>query len=168
MNALLKQWVEAVVAMTTAHDHSGFTGAEYSTDDLLKPLFKAPIAQLREFAAKLADLLEGDSRVPFLVWSSFRLVVKPLVDKRPEGKARQLRDELAAEVANLVGQEIPREDWIEAMASALRWRSPEQLQEVKTAVKVGGKSRVKVRGRQSCTFLIVEDDIGVELAQVIM
>lgn len=166
INALVTLWHTTLIAMSTAHTHEAFTGAEHSTDDLLRPLLKAPIAQIREFAAKLAAALEGDPAVPFLVWSSYKNVVMPLILKRPEGKPAELKEALAKEVAELVAESIPREDWVASIAGALQWRATDQLVKTREAVKAGAAPRVK--GRQSCLFLTTHAADGRELSTVIL
>lgn len=165
IEGLTARWHAAIVAMSTGHGHEQFTAAEHSTDELLGPLLTAPIAQLRLFASTLATRLEADERVPFLVWSTFKRVITPLILKRPEGAVVRLKTALAQEVAELVEQDIPRADLIAAIAGALAWRSTEALEQTKAAIQQGAKPRMT--GRQSCLFLVTELD-GKELSNVIL
>jgi hypothetical protein len=163
---LVHRWHETLVQLSTGHGHAAYSGAEHSTDELLTPILSAPIAQLREFASKLAAALEADERVPFLVWSSFKRVVAPLILKRPEGDVLTLHTTLAREVAELVEHQIPREDLVAAIAGALQWRSEELLRSVKANVEQGGQPRMV--GRQSCLFLVAPNPATGEPAEVIL
>lgn len=151
INALVKTWVEVIVGLSTAHDHAARTEADERQDDILGPILAAPIKQVREFARALATALEADGRVPFMVWSSFKRAILPVVMKGPDGEIIELKVRLAREIAEMVEKDIPAEDWVEAIAGALQWRSPETLEKVKAAVATGAKPRV--RGRESCLFL---------------
>ncbi|MCG8430982.1 MAG: hypothetical protein MJA29_07405, partial [Candidatus Omnitrophica bacterium] len=66
---LVELWTETVVQLSTCHTHAERTEADARTDDLLGPILTAPIAEVRRFAELLADRLETDERVPFLIWS---------------------------------------------------------------------------------------------------
>lgn len=166
--ALVHLYHDALLTMSTAHTHEEHTRVERMTDDLMTPLLKAPVDQLREFAATLAAELKADERVPFMVWSTFERVCAPLIAARPQGKDMKLRDELAKETAELVEPTIPRADLVESIAGALKWRAPAQIKAVRDAVKSGGQ--VRVEGRQSCLFLAVYEPTadGRKLAEVIL
>lgn len=167
VDQFVQHWHEALVQMSTAHSHAQFTGAEHSTDELLRPLLTAPIAQMREFASKLSDALEHDERVPFMVWSAFKTVVAPLILKRPEGDVIKLKTTLAREIAELVEHDLPREDLIASIAGALQWRSLQDLNATRSAV-VEQKATPRMRGRQSCLFLVTVAADGRELSNVIL
>lgn len=167
VDEMVDRWHRTMRQLSTGHSHATFTEAEFSSDDLLLPILTAPIAQLREFAARLAAELEADEAVPFMVWSSFKEVVLPLILTRPEGEVLKLKSDLAREIAELTADDIPREDLISAIASALQWRSSgllERLRDNAQAAKAAGSgaSRPRMTGRQSCLFLTVGD------AQVIL
>jgi len=166
VDAMVERWHVTMRQLSTGHSHADFSDAEYSSDDLLLPILSAPIVQLREFAARLAQALEDDERVPFMVWSSFKEVVLPLILTRPEGKTLQLKTEIAREIAELTADDIPREDLITAIASALQWRSSDLLERLRANAQAAKADpavpRPRMTGRQSCLFLTIGD------AQVIL
>lgn len=153
VDALVADWVECLVALATAHDHEARSRADHMTDDLLRPLLTAPIAELRRFALALTKQLRADQRVPFLIWSGFEKVIEPLVRISPEGEVLELRQTLANEVAELVEKDLDRAQLVKAIADALAWRNPEKLTEIKAGLVAGDKP--KLRGRESCLFLEV-------------
>jgi hypothetical protein len=150
---LVAQWVESIVALATAHDHEARSRADHTTDDLLRPLMSAPIADLRAFAVALTTQLRADQRVPFLIWSGFERVIAPLVKLSPEGEILELREQLANEVAELVEKDLDRAQLVQAIAGALAWRDPKALTAIKSGIEAGAKP--KLRGRESCLFLEV-------------
>ena len=156
---LVEQWLDVLVGLSTAHDPEARTRADHDTDELLGPLLIAPIGQIREFARSLAARLEADERVPFLVWSSFRKVVEPIIAAGPESAAIELRKQLAEEIAALVARDLNQAELVAAIAGALQWRDPAKLEAVKTGLEAGGKPRI--RGRESCLFLEVGDALVV-------
>lgn len=167
LTALVDKWHAALVDQTTGHTHAAFTRGEHDTDELLSPILSMPPEQLAELGERVAVALEADERVPFLVWSTFKRIITPLLRERPAGEVLQLRTQLGAEIAELIMAKLPREDLVAAMAAALAWRSAETLKEVKVAVQQGGQPRV--RGRQSCLFADVDDPAtGQVLATVIL
>jgi hypothetical protein len=164
--ALTRTWVEVIVGLSTAHHQQEHNAADHQTDDLLGPILLAPIAQVREFAQTLGAALEADERVPFMVWASFRRVVEPVLLKGPDSAGITLRTEMAQEIAELVEGKIERGDLIAAIAGALQWRGLTALTEVKTAVEAGGRPRL--RGRESCLFLAIQDADEKEVALVML
>lgn len=166
VDAVVATWHQTLVELATAHDHAGRTAAEARMDELLAPIKSAPVEQLRSFTEKLTAALESDPRVPFLMWATFRRVILPILLSRPAGEEIVLKQEQAEEIAQQVVPTIPQSDWVAAIAGALQWRSGEQLAQVKKAVEAGNAPRV--RGRQSCLFLSVEDRDGAEIADVLL
>jgi hypothetical protein len=155
MDGLVEKWTDVIVGLSTAHEPERHTRADEQTDDLLGPLLVAPIGQVRDFARRLAERLESDKRVPFMVWSSFKRVVLPLILKGPDGSTIELKTTLAREIAELVEQDLPRADLITAIAGALQWRASAALERVKAGLEAGAKP--VIRGRESCLFLEVGD-----------
>lgn len=150
---MVGKWVDVFVGLSTAHSHAEFTDADHETDEILLPMFSAPVAQIREFAQKLGARLESDERIPFMVWSGYRRVVEPVLLKAPDGDVLALKKHLAAEIAEMAEKGLDRAELVEAIAGALQWRPPESLEKVKTALAAGEKPRIK--GRESCLFLEV-------------
>lgn len=165
IDALVPRYVEVIVDLATAHEHTRRSAADHAAEDLLGPLLTAPIAQIREFAQQLSKALREDTRVPWMIWSMFERVLEPLIVKGADGEVLQLKTALAAEIAELVEAGLDREELIVAMAGALQWRSPERLEAVKKGLQKGGKARLT--GRESCLFLTVTDEAGVEEAVVL-
>jgi hypothetical protein len=159
VDGLVEKWADVLVGLSTAHDHAARTAADHQTDELLGPLLTAPIAQIREFGQKLANRLEADERVPFLVWSSFRRVIEPLVLKGPDGELLRLKKELAGQIAELAEKGLDRGQLIAAIAGALQWRGEASLKAVKTSLESGSKPRIT--GRESCLFLEAGDAVVV-------
>lgn len=151
---MVEVWVEVITGLLASHTREGVDAAEFKMDEALTPILAAPIAQLREFTGALVVRLEADERVPWFVWSPFKRWYEAILKDAKVEEVRALRDDIAAEVAELVTPQIG--DGIEAaITAALRWRSPETLERVRDAAKAGGK--VKVRGRESCLFLVVDE-----------
>lgn len=151
VDELVGKWIKAVVGMCLAHDKDEFDAEDARADDLMGPILTAPIAQVREFYAKMRDTMKTTKEVPFMVWMAFEawgeVIVESAVD---DSGVKRLKNKLAGEIADLV--ELPVRDQIpEAIKRALRWRDPEVLQEVKTKLQSGAKP--KLVGRQSCLFL---------------
>lgn len=159
VEAMVESWTEVLVALATAHDHETRSRADHQTDDLLRPLLNAPIGQLRQFSAGLAKRLRDDPRVPFMIWSGFHKVIEPLVRISPEGEVIELREQLANEVAELVEKDLDRAQLVKAIAGALQWRNPKALTAIKSGLEAGEKP--KIRGRESCLFLEVGDQLVV-------
>lgn len=160
VDKLVSSWTETIVQMSTSHSHAEWTQADHSTDDLMGPLLTAPVAQIREFSTKLANTLRDDERVPFLVWSSFTEIVAPVATKLKDGEIIQLKKDLASRVAELVEQNLDRGQLVAALAGALQWRTGSTLEAVEKNLKAGNKPRIE--GRQSCLFLHVAGENGIE------
>ena len=156
----IEDWRVVIVTLCTAHDRKEIDRAEYKLDELLSPLLSAPVADLRAFYDGLSSVLEKDQQVPFFIWSLFsawgEVVVKPSIGKT---KIKRLRRKLANEIAEMVDEDI-KPDITKAIASALMWRSPEDLKEIKNDLKAGAKP--KIRGRESCLFLVTKREDGTE------
>lgn len=153
IEAMIVHWKEALVGLCTAHDKDAADRYEASIESCLTPLLAAPIKQIREFSLKLAEALEADPNVPFLVHRSFRVWVEQM-KHAPDEDVIELKTGLATEIVHMVEDDAKR-DLPTAMIRALQWRSPSQLEEVKKVVlkeKEAGRG-VRLRGRESCLFL---------------
>lgn len=147
---MVDKWIGAIVGMCLAHDKDSYDAHDAKADELLTPLLKAPVAQIREFYYAMIAKMQKDPRVPFLVQISFEAWGEVVVKNAPDEKIKRLKRKLAAEITALVAQ--PAKDQLpEAIRRALCWRDEETLQEVKAALKSGAKP--KMVGRQSCLFL---------------
>lgn len=151
VDKLVEDWMTAVVGMTIAHTKDEFDAHDARADELMMPLLRAPIKQVREFYAKFRDRLKSDPKVPFVVWMAFDCWGAVVVDKAVDDEGiKRLKRKLAADIAELV--EMPVKDQIpEAIKRALMWRDPETLESVKETLQSGVKP--KLVGRQSCLFL---------------
>lgn len=154
IDAFVDQWANAIVQLSTSHSHQGYTEGDQQSDDLLGPMLRAPIADIRQWATKLAERLENDERVPFLIWSGFRRAIEPLILATPAGAALELKTTLAREVAELAEAQLSSAELVGAIAGALQWRPPKELENVKAALKTGTQ-RPRLKGGQSCLFLEV-------------
>ena len=155
VDEMVKLWKETIIGLCLAHDKDGVDRYEVQVEECLKPMLKAPVKQLREFGPKLLAALKEDVRVPYLVWVAYEVWIAQMKDA-PDEDVRELKDELAKEVVDLVIEDA-RRDLPHAMILALRWRSPEKLQKTKEVVekeKAAGRP-ARVRGRESCLFLEV-------------
>lgn len=163
---MVRRWTDALVALSTAHDADAHDAGEAAADELLWPLLEAPIAQVREFTVLLAAALEADPRVPFLIWRSVRRIVEPVVRASPDGPLIELKADMARQVAILAESGLERMDLVDAIAGALQWRDESKLVKVKEALESGAKPRL--RGRESCLFLVPTAADGTELAEVLL
>lgn len=152
VDKMVEKWMDIVVKLGSAHDKDEFDRTEAKLDTILMPMLRCPIKQLREFYHKLVKAMKADPKVPMLVWSMFEAWGKIMVDKASDEGVKRLKTRLAREIADLVEPDIQPQIG-EAIVRALRWRSAEQLEAVKTQLKAGHKPRL--RGRESCTFLHV-------------
>jgi hypothetical protein len=168
IDELVAKWVESFVVMATAHSDEARVKMDQTSDELLMPLLHAPIAQVREFVRRVARALEEDPRVPWIVWSSFKKIVEPVVVKGKDGEEVALHELLAVEIAELVVPKLETADLVSAVARALQWRDPTKLEEIKAAVGRKDAPKPRLRGGQSCLFLAVEDADGKELAEVVL
>lgn len=166
MDALLETWVETIAGLATAHSHEAYTRADHAMDECLTPLLDAQIGDVRVFIGALTELLRADPRIPYIWWSPWASIVEPVVRNGPDGQVAVLRDDLARMVAQKAGKRIAAEDWEQAMAGALRWRSAEQLEKVGAALDQGGQPTI--RGRQSCLFIEVPQAGTSEKALVVL
>lgn len=147
---MVQKWIEAVVGMSLAHDKDTYDAHDAKADELLGPLLAAPVAQVREFYAKLLSTMQADKRVPMLVWMGFEAWGEVMVKDAPDEGVKRLKNKLASEIADLAEEPI-RDQIPSAIKRALRWRDPETLQAVKE--KLEGGAKPKLRGRESCLFL---------------
>ena len=86
-----------------------------------------------------------------------------------DGGEIELHDVLAVEVANLIVPRLSSEDLVKAIAGALQWRPVGDVQKVQTALAANPEAKPRLRGRQSCLFLAVDDpQTGAELAEVVL
>ena len=152
VSEVVARWRQVITAYCTAHSKEDFDQADYQMDELFGPLLTAPVKQLREFYPALVAALKDDPSVPMIVWETFEIWGKTILDKAKDEEVIQLKADLAREIAQMVEQEV-QPGIMEAIAGALKWRSPEQLGEIKTALEAGAKP--KLVGRQSCLYLCV-------------
>lgn len=148
-----QKWLSYVVTCLTAHSKEDWDRADYVADELYGVILAAPIVEIRAFTARLSELLEADERVPFYVWRGFKVVNENLLQKLADKGAIELKTQLARKVAELAERALDPEEWTAAMVGALQWRSEEDLAKVLAQLERGVQPRV--RGRESCLFLIV-------------
>lgn len=154
VQAMVKAWVPIIRGISTGHTKEHIDKCEFAMDEHLKPLLSAPVRQVREFYEDLVKALKADPAVPLFVWSVFEAWHEVILKRAPDTDVLQLKDALAEEVATMVEKDV-QPDIQAAIVGALRWRSPEDLEKVRDAVKGGAKPRLK--GRESCLFLVVGD-----------
>jgi hypothetical protein len=157
IDAMIDKWIPIIQGLATAHDKASVDRCEFDSEEHLLPLTSAPVKQLREFYKRLCDRLEADPSIPFFVWRTFRTWGDVILEKLPDGGVKKLRGDLAKRVADLVEQQI-QPDLNAALVGALQWRDAENLQKIAAAVEGGAKPRM--RGRESCLFLEVEEPGG--------
>lgn len=156
---MIEKWKACIVVLCTAHDKAAIDQAEFGMDELLKPMLTAPVAQIREFYAGLLTALQADERIPFFVWSIFKNWGEYVLEKAyKDAPPRRLKRKLAERVAKLSMTKQTRTDMVQALVGALMWRSPEALKDIERDIKDGAKPRVK--GRESCIFLVTEGKRG--------
>ena len=154
VDAMVEKWKVTVVGLVVAHNKDEADRYEASIEDCLTPILSAPIKQVREFAPKLVTALKSDQRVPFIVWRAYETWVENVIAKSSDEGVKELKTALAREIVNLVEEDC-KNQLPEAMVRALQWRSPETLEKFKDVVKVeqAKGNKVRLRGRESCTFL---------------
>lgn len=152
---MVSQWVPIIKGLSLAHDKASVDRTEYNSQEHLFPLLGAPIKQVRKFFAALVVALKADPEIPFFVWTWFEAWGE-LMKQAPDGQIKVLKTKLAEQVAELVEKDV-QPDLRAALVGALQWRNPDTLERIKTAVEKGEKPRM--RGRESCLFLEVADEI---------
>lgn len=155
VKGLADAWVAVIRVLGTAHDKDALDKAEFEMDRLLKPILVAPVKQIREFYALLCKRLQEDPSIPLFIWTAFNAWHEVIVKRAPDQEVMELKETLAREVAALVEKDIVP-DLQEALVGALKWRCQEDLEKVRAAVKAGARPRVK--GRESCLFLVVGEE----------
>ena len=154
VEAMVQRWVPIIRSLSTAHSKDEIDRAEFAMEEHLAPLLTAPVAQIREFYSSLVAGLKGDPGIPLFVWAAFEAWHEVVVKKAPDEAVVRLKVDLATEIAAMVEADV-RPDIGKAIAGALQWRAPEQLEAVKAAVKGGARPRLV--GKESCLFLQVGD-----------
>jgi type III secretion system FlhB-like substrate exporter len=147
-----KKWVAAIVQMCTSHDKDDYDAADNQSDELMGPILTAPIKQIREFYDKVRTMLKEDKRIPFVVWIGFEAWGEAIIKDAPDEDIKKLKNKLAKEISDLVEMDI-KEQLPEAIKRALRWRDPEQLEQIKEELEKGKKPRLQ--GKESCLFLVI-------------
>jgi len=153
VDELTQRWKKMVVGLATAHTKDEADKMEANVEECLQPVLTMPIAQVRELAGKLADALELDPSVPYLVHRAYRVWIDQM-KRAPDEEVKALKKQLAREIVDLVSEDA-KAQLPDAMVRALMWRAPETLEEVKAVVqteKAAGRS-VRLKGRESCLFL---------------
>lgn len=151
---MIAKWHAAVVGLAIAHSKDQADRYEASIDEILTPILTAPIAQIRELARGLLDSLKADASVPYLVWRSYEVWLRNVLEKAQDEGVVELKTQLATDICQLVETDV-KDQLPEAIVRALQWRSAEQLEQVKQVVtkeKAAGRT-VRLRGRESCLFI---------------
>jgi len=150
---MIDDWTKWIVVYSTAHDKKDIDETEFRIDELLTPLLTAPIKQLREFWNGLVKAVESEQRIPYTVVAMFKAYnTIEIKEATNDDRIKRLKVKLAGEIAEMVEQsETIQIDLEKALIGALKWRSPENLEEIKNDLEAGAKPRLQ--GRQSCLFL---------------
>lgn len=157
VDKLVQAWIPVIKGLATAHDKPTVDQCEYDEQTHLEPILAAPVAQIREFYAKLTAALKADPTIPFFVWQAFEVWGEVILKKAPDDDVKILKADLAEEIAAMAAEHVTP-DLPQAIAGALMWRSTEALEKVKTSLKAGRKPRMV--GRSSCLFLEIENEHG--------
>lgn len=158
MTALVDKWHAGIRGVALAHDRESLDRSEWKSEDHMRPLFDAPRKQVREFYKLLVARLKADPSIPYWLWSAFDLhasLVGTVTKKEKPGLT--LRDDVAQQIAQAVAPMI-LDQLPEALANSLRWRDKESLEKVNAAVK-SGQHIPKLRGKESCLFLEVGEEV---------
>lgn len=158
---MVERWLPLIRQLATAHDIDERDAASSQLDEYLTPIIAAPVAQIREFYRALVKRMKDDKQVPWAVWRLFEFWGTNVLDKIEREEVVGLKMELARRIAENSFDQIPKEDWIASMVGALQWRDPEKLKEIDGKLSSGTKPRV--RGKESCLFLVVGEESQVML-----
>ena len=153
VDKMVETWLPLVKQLATAHDVDEKDAASSALDEHLLPVIAVPVGQIRKFYRKLVVAMKADPAMPWAVWRLFEFWGTNVLDKITREEEAGLKRELATKIAERSMQQVRREDWVNAMAGALEWRSPEKLAEIDDKLASGHKPRV--RGKESCLFLDV-------------
>ncbi len=155
VDEMVEKWIPLIRELAVAHDIDKKDAASAALDDHLLPVIAAPVAQIREFYRKLTAELKADETIPWAVWKLFDFWGENVLDKVGAEQELQLKTEIAKRIAENSMALISREDWLNSMIGALQWRSPEKLAQIETKLEEGHKPKIK--GRESCLFLVVDE-----------
>lgn len=169
VDKMVSLWVDVCTRLATAHDRDEKDAAEAQINDLLTPMLTAPIAQLREFTARLVPALKVEPTVPYIVWRAFEKWNEHFLVNAPDEAVITLKKELATEIVNMVEKDVVP-DLRDAMIGALMWRDPEKLKQVKQAVVEAKRTgrKIQAKGRESCLFLTVSQGRGRKPVEVML
>lgn len=152
---MVETWLPLVKKLAIAHNVDDRDAASSALDEQLLPVLAAPVAEIRQFYRTLTQRLKDDTTVPWAVWKLFDFWGTNVLDKINKDEIIGLKKEIAGRIAEHSMEVIPREDWINSMIGALQWRSPEKLEQIEKKLEAGHKPKIK--GRESCLFLVVDD-----------
>lgn len=156
----VEKWLTSIRGLSMAHTREEVQKHDYGLDEILKPMLKAPVKQLRELYEKLLARMKDDPQVPFFIWSSLEAFGQQFLIDAPDDAGIKLKTRLARKIAEMVEADVEPQ-LVPAIANALKWRNPEDLDEIKEVIKEENKKPAKTRqkaqlvGRQSCLFLKV-------------
>lgn len=153
---MVKQWTEMVFHLTLSHDKKTIDEWEFKLNELMLPLLKCPVKELRAFYSQLILALKNDARIPFFVWRLFEVWGDTMLKDAPDEAVIVLKKEMAGRIAALVEPDVSPQLG-EAIANALQWRDPSTLKKIEKGLKKGCKA--KLVGKESCLFLQVDDEI---------
>jgi hypothetical protein len=153
VDEMVDKWAPLVKKLALAHDVDEKDLASSQLDDLLKPIVIAPVKEIREFYKKLTKKLKDDQTVPWALWRLFEHWGANVLDKIDKEEVEGLKKEMALKITEMSMDQIPKQDWVDAMVGALEWRSVERLKEIEQGIAAGKPPRV--RGKESCLFLEV-------------
>jgi len=162
---MVDRWVPIVRGLSAGHDKEEIDRCEFEMERHIMPMLAAPVAQLREFYAQLVKALKADRTIPMFVWTLFESWGEAILKKAPDGEVITLKKSLALRIADMVEKDI-HADLKEALVGALQWRGENQLQAIEAGLKTG-ESKPRLRGKESCLFLVVNEGTDRE-AQVML
>jgi hypothetical protein len=157
VDVLVVKWIPVIRGLSAGHDKTEVDRCEFESQELLAPLLTAPVEQMREFFDKLCTALRTDPTIPMFVHVMFDAYHEAVVKPAPDQAVKELKTALATEIAEMVERDVVP-DIKSALIGALQWRPTEVLEKVKEAVQSGAKPRL--RGRESCLFLVVPTSDG--------
>ncbi|MDP2945875.1 MAG: hypothetical protein Q8N61_00250, partial [bacterium] len=139
VDAEIEKWHQALVGLFLAHTKEQMDRWDYRLDDLMTVILVAPVAQLRQFAKGLLEVMKADERAPLFLWSPLAGLGEHILGA-PDEEVIRLKVELAERIARMAEKDI-QPQLSQAVVDALKWRSPELLEKVDIALREGKPAR---------------------------
>lgn len=156
----VEKWFTAIRGLVLSHTREELQKHDFGLDEILRPMLRAPLKQLKELYAKLLQKMKEDPEIPYFVWTSLETYGESFLVGAPDDGVVKLKAGLARQIARMVEADVEPQ-LSTAIVNALKWRDPENLEELRDVLKTeqgkpaSKRQKASLVGRQSCLFLKV-------------